>query len=126
MAISADVAVAVVRRREEAALASLGQATGDATLCSIARSGGSHPAGKYHEGQARAMADVRRAVRTAQRRGDAGDVLASCRVVEASWRAQADARAGRGPDWAAYYAGGLDALAELAEELSAPVRGDER
>lgn len=107
----------VVRRLEQEALAALAAATGDTSLCTLARSGQSHPAAKFHEGAARALADVRRAVRRATR--DETDPRAGGvrLLVREKWLADQAAMATRGRDWEAYHAGGLDALDRLAEEL---------
>lgn len=107
-------ALAVVRRLEEAALAELATATGDASLCALARSGRSHPAAKLHEGASRALADVRRGLRRTPE-ADPATVLAQ---VTDRWLADQVAMASRGRDWRAYHAGGIDALERLGEELA--------
>ena len=108
-----DVA-SVVERLEQAALAQLAGATGDTSLCTLARSGRSHPAAKFHEGAARAMADVRRGLR----RLTDGDPTSVRRQVTDRWLADQEAFATRGGrDWEAYYAGGIDALERLADEV---------
>ena len=107
-------ALAVVRRLEEVALADLAAATGDTSLCALARSGRSHPAAKLHEGAARALADVRRGLRRAPETEPA-TVLAE---VTEKWLADQAAMAPRGREWEAYHAGGLDALDRLGEELA--------
>jgi hypothetical protein len=111
--------VAVVERLEQSALADLAAATGDTSLCALARSGRSHPAAKFHEGAARALADVRRGLR----RADGGGVGAVSAQVRKRWLADQEAMASRGRDWAAYYAGGLDALDWLADDLDGTSRG---
>ena len=108
-----DVA-AVVERLEQAALADLAGATGDTSLCTLARSGRSHPAAKFHEGAARALADVRRGLRRAP-----DDPTGVRDRVTDEWTADQAAMAPRGRDWEAYYAGGVDALDRLGEELVA-------
>ena len=108
-----DIA-AVVDRLEQAALADLAGATGDTSLCTLARSGRSHPAAKFHEGAARALADVRRGLRRAP-----DDPTGVRRQVAEKWVADQEALAPRGRDWEAYHAGGLDALERLADELGA-------
>jgi hypothetical protein len=80
---------------------------GDASMCAIGRSGRSFPAAKYHEGRQAAASEVRRALR----RDPGAHVLAGITDV---WTTRADEASEKGPDWVAYFAGGLDALAELA------------
>ena len=105
----------LVRVRERDALAALAQATGDTSLCALSRAGAPHPAAKFHEGAASALAAVRRTV--SQRPGtDPADAVDAARV---GWEGNA-ALADRGRDWAAYYAGGVEALDLLAEAVTAP------
>ena len=103
-----------VRARELAALANLGAATGNRSLCALARSGASVPSAKYHEGAAAALAEVRRAVRAI---GDdshaARQARAAMLAIGARWQARLDTMGGAGPDWAGYLTGGLDALDQL-------------
>ncbi len=109
----ADELLALVRDRERAALEALTQATGNTSLCALSRSGTPHPAAKFHEGAVAALADVRRTV--ARQPGTSPtDALAVARVA---WESNA-ALAARGRDWAAYYAGGVEALDLLAETVT--------
>lgn len=100
----------LVRARERAALVALSDATGDTSLCALARSGTPHPAAKFHEGAVSALADVRRTV-TRQPATSPADAIT---VARARWEDNATL-AERGRDWAAYYAGGVEALDLLAD-----------
>lgn len=104
----------LVRAREQAALAALAHATGDSSLCALARAGTPHPAAKFHEGAVSALADVRRTL-TRQRASSSTGAVAGAR---AHWEDYATL-AERGRDWAAYYAGGVEALDLLAEAAAA-------
>ncbi len=84
------------------ALAHLSALAGDASMCAIGRSGRSFPAAKYHEGRAAAAAQVVRS--------RAADPLTD---VRPQWVGMLDRSSSQGPDWQAYAAGGLDALADL-------------
>ncbi len=101
-----------LRSAAVAALTALTGAADGASMCAIARSGRSFPAAKYHEGRAAALGQLRRAKGGATALGE----------LSASWAAQAEAMAARdglSPDWAAYFAGACDALAEVGELLQA-------
>lgn len=100
-----------VRSREEAATAALAQAAGNTSLCALSRSGASHPAVKFHEGAAAALAQVRRLL---TRQADTSPA-AAITAIRADWDDQNGALAQRSRDWAAYHAGGLEALDGLAE-----------
>jgi hypothetical protein len=92
------------------ALRELTALAGGASLCAIGRSGESFPAVKYHEGRMTAFGE---ATRVLDRGGDRADIEA----VRETWvRLRRDAPAG---DWAAYRAGGVDALSELLSEAGA-------
>ena len=104
----------LVLARERVAFAALAHATGDASLCALARSGMPHPAAKFHEGAVSALADVRRSV-TRQPATSPADAIAAAR---ARWEDNATL-AERGRDWAAYYAGGVEALDLLADTVTA-------
>jgi hypothetical protein len=106
----------VVRSREEAATTALAGMTGDASLCAVSRSGTPHPAVKFHEGAAAALAQVRRLLA----REPDGDPVAAIASVRADWDERNAPLAQRHRDWAAYHAGGLEALDALAEELGSP------
>lgn len=103
----------LVRARERAALAALVAATGETSLCALSRSGTSHPAVKFHEGAVSALADVRR-TETSQPTTGPADAIA---LARARWEDNA-ALAERGRDWAAYYAGGVEALDLLAATVA--------
>lgn len=109
--------IELIRAREQAALAALADATGRESLCALSRAGTPHPAAKFHEGAASALADVRRALAREPGTGPA-DAVAAARN---SWDARNAGLAARQRDWAAYYAGGVDALDRLDEAL--PARG---
>jgi hypothetical protein len=103
--------LAEVRRREEAATTALARAAGNTSLCALSRSGASHPAVKFHEGAAAALAQVRRLLTRQTDAPSAGAIDA----VREDWNDQNAALAQRSRDWAAYHAGGLEALDGLAE-----------
>lgn len=105
-----DEFLELVRAREQDELTALALATGEASLCALSRAGAPHPAAKFHEGAVSALADVRRAVARQPGTGPA-DAVAAAR---ARWEDNATL-AERGRDWAAYYAGGVEALDLLAE-----------
>jgi hypothetical protein len=103
--------LAEVRSREEAATTALAQAAGNTSLCALSRSGASHPAVKFHEGAAAALAQVRRLL---TRQADT-PAAAAIDAVRDDWNDQNAALAQRSRDWAAYHAGGLEALDALTE-----------
>jgi hypothetical protein len=105
-----DEFLELVLAREQGALAALADAAGDASLCALSRAGTPHPAAKFHEGAAAALAGVRRSLRRGTGTGPS-DAVATARR---RWKDQNAALATRGRDWAAYYAGGVDALDRLA------------
>ena len=104
----------LVRTREQVALAALAHTTGDTSLCALARAGTPHPAATLHEGAVSALADVRRSI-TRQPDTRPSNAVAA---AGARWEDNA-ALAERGRDWAAYYAGGVEALDLLAGTVSA-------
>jgi hypothetical protein len=106
----------LVRSREEAATVALAGMTGDASLCAVSRSGTPHPAVKFHEGAAAALAQVRRLLT----REPEVDPVAAVASVRADWDDRNAPLAQRHRDWAAYHAGGLEALDALAEEFGSP------
>lgn len=104
----------LVTAREEAATAALARVAGDASLCALSRSGTPQPALKFHEGQAAALAQVRRLLIR-----EAGtEPAAAVREVVHAWNDRNAALAAHHRDWAAYHAGGLEALDALAEEIA--------
>ncbi|MEQ6901509.1 hypothetical protein [Nocardioides sp. YIM 152588] len=107
--------VLLVRAHREAALEALSHSLGTSSLCALSRTGRAMPAAKFHEGASRAFADVLRAAGAAP-----DDELEAIVVaVAARWEADEAGRAGLGPDWAAYAAGGGEGLADLVDELRA-------
>jgi hypothetical protein len=92
------------------AMRHLSALAGDASMCAIGRSGQSFPAAKYHEGRQAAAAQLMRALRR-----PGGDAWG---LVHREWREMRIGMAPRGPDWVAYAQGGLDALEQIADELS--------
>lgn len=107
----------LVRASERDALAALAHATGDASVCALPRAGAARPVVKSHEGAASALAGVRR-ILTSRPGTSPVDAVAAAR---ADWEDNAPL-AVRGPDWAAYYAGGVAALDLLAETMAAANR----
>lgn len=107
---SGETFAALVNRLRGEAVAALTALAGDASMCAIGRSGRSFPAAKYHEGRAAALGELRRTPQAGSRRTVA--------AATARWAEQAAAMAARGPlgpDWAAYFAGAQDALADVSE-----------
>ncbi len=100
----------LVRAGERVALAALADATGDTSVCALSRAGTAHPAAKYHEGAVSALAEVRRTV--TQQPGTSSAVAVA--FARARWEDNATL-AERGRNWAAYFAGGVEALDLLAE-----------
>ena len=105
--------LALVQADEQRALAALTQAAGDASLCALSRAGEPHPAVKFHEGAAAALAAVRRALA----RNPETDPATALTRTRSTWEERNAAAATRGPDWAAYHAGGVEALERLVEVL---------
>jgi hypothetical protein len=101
----------LVEERLTAATAALAAAAGDATLCSIGRSGRRHPGVKYPEGQVAALRELRRTLSGEPEQPDA--VLAR---VRDSWAKDLARRTAVDPDsdWAVYREGGVDALDALS------------
>jgi len=106
-----------VRVRESEALADLVASTGGDSLCSSSRQGTAVPAVKYCEGAASALAEVRRAVEAVpDGPGGASTAYSVLLEVHARWRAQSQTTGHKGPDWAGYLAGGLDALEQMIDD----------
>lgn len=105
-----------IAARQERVEHELTVASGGASLCSISKSAGPVPGVKYLEGRMAVLMELARALR----RG-AGFDAARTSAAE-GWGQRLAAARGRsmGPDWIAYYAGGVDELAELAAEPAAP------
>jgi hypothetical protein len=87
----------------------LAQISGDASLCTVSRSGQPAPAVKYHEGRWAALREVATRVKAG------GDVAVETAAARERWAADLDrlTERGAGRDWIAYRNGGLDALDEL-------------
>ena len=104
------------RARERAALEDLDASAGGRSLCSFSRQGTPVPAAKYHEGEAAALAEARRAIQALENGPDCGQsARASLLDVRARWLAQSRTRGRTGPDWTDYLAGGLDALKQMID-----------
>jgi hypothetical protein len=103
-----DVAARAARIRAEADETLTGM-TPDDSLCAISRQGRSFPAGKYHEGRGYAAAEVLRGLRRGMSPREAVDAAWD------RWAVVAPLSRRTAADWAAYGAGGDDALAELVE-----------
>ena len=101
----------LIEERLTAATATLAAAAGDATLCSIGRSGRRHPGVKYPEGQVAALRELRRALS-----GDPEHPDAVLVRVRGSWAEDLARRTADDPDsdWSVYREGGVDALDALS------------
>lgn len=99
-------AIAERRARVEQELTA---AAGGASLCSISRSAGPVPGLKWLEGRMAALMELERA----SRRGVGGIDVAIEAHDRWSERLRSAQQRGMGADWTAYYAGGVDELAEL-------------
>lgn len=108
---SADFAV--LERHLAEARRALQAVAGDRSMCAIGRSGQSFPAAKYHEGAVSALTELRRLLRQRQAQGEMVDVASAAARVADTWRGRAESRVAAGPDWRAYFAGGVEALAAL-------------
>ena len=113
--LSAAELDALARRLREEAVGVLSELSEGSSLCSVARSGRSFPAGKYHEGRAAAATAV---IRACGSEPDADTALA--RAADA-WALASPAARRSVPDWQAYGEGGDDVLAELSEVASRPI-----
>ena len=83
--------------------------SGDASLCTMSRSGRPAPAVKYHEGQWAALREV------AKRTRAGGELHAEAVAARDRWAAELTrlTERGAGRDWISYRTGGVDALDEL-------------
>jgi hypothetical protein len=88
----------------------LAQISGDASLCTMSRSGEPAPAVKYHEGRWAALREV------AKRVTAGGELTTETVAARERWSADLERLTDRGAgrDWIAYRTGGVDALDELA------------
>ena len=98
----------LVDRVIEAAERRLKDAAGDQSLCAIGRSGRSYPAVKYHEGAVATLVSVRSKLK-------AGTTLAGALDAARSGLARLGHLAQQSPDWAAYQAGGLEAIEGITD-----------
>lgn len=98
-----QLSLADVDTRRHAALVATTEAAGGAGLCTLARTGQSVPAAKYHEGAAAALGQLRRAIKSGASPTGAIELLVS------EWEAVPH----QTPDWSAYRLGGLDVLHDL-------------
>lgn len=105
-------AIAERRARVEQELTA---AAGGASLCSISRSAGPVPGLKWLEGRMAALMELERA----GRRGVGGIDVVTEAHDRWSERLRGAQQRGMGADWTAYYAGGVDELAELSASDSA-------
>lgn len=112
-----SVDFAVLARHLTEARQALQAVAGDRSMCAIGRSGQSFPAAKYHEGAVSALTELRRLVRQRQTQGEVVDVPSVTRRVADTWRGRAGSPVAAGPDWRAYLAGGVEALAALVAAL---------
>lgn len=85
-------------------------AAGGASLCSISRSAGPVPGVKYLEGRMAVLRELERA----GRRGIGGTDVVGEAHDRWSERLRGAQQRDMGADWTAYYAGGVDELAELS------------
>jgi len=88
---------------------------GDASMCAIGRSGRSFPAAKYHEGRQAAAGQLLRLLRQEPSNLEDARHDEIIERVTSQWRRVLDDAATKGPDWAAYASGGLDAVADVVE-----------
>ena len=104
--------------RLSTAIRALDTSTGGVAMCTFTKAGIAVPGMKYAEGRWAALRDVRRTSVTT------GSVQRAVAAARTSWRARSDRAAddGAGPDWIAYWSGGIDALDELAASLSSTSR----
>lgn len=101
---------------EQRSLEALQASLGETSLCALARDGRSHPAAKFHEGSARALAALRRALRHSADRPRG----AVAREERDRWQDEVGPLASRSADWSAYHAGGIDALDRALEAWGEP------
>lgn len=104
----------IIEQHRQRVLEDLTSASGDASLCSISKSAGPVPGIKYLEGRMAAVMEIRRST---SRGADAVSAVADAHTTW-SRRLHDAERNAMSRDWTAYYAGGVDQLAELAAELA--------
>lgn len=90
---------------------------GDVSACTLAKDGNSHPAAKFHEGRVAALGELARRLVDGTDHAGAAGVAAD---IGARWAEKAMPGGPLARDWAAYRAGGLQALTDIAVELTPP------
>ncbi len=114
--MASDTEAAVLDERRRRVEQELTAAAGGSSLCSISRSAGSVPGVKYLEGRMAALRQIERARRAREA------LPAAAVATRRRWAEHLDGarRRDMGPDWIAYYAGGVDELEDLATALAGP------
>ena len=112
-----DEARELLRRARARAETDLTAASGGAPLCRV-DPGGTSGTAKYAEGRMAALAEAHRSAR-AHGLVDTASLLALVGSLLQAWRDAADATSDPGPSWVAYRKGGIAALDDLRDELSA-------
>ena len=110
----------VISERRARVEQELTDAAGGVSLCSISRSAGPVPGLKWLEGRMAALMELERASRS----GVGGTDVVTAAHERWTERLVGAQQRGMGADWTAYYAGGVDELAELSASDS--VRPDRR
>ena len=87
---------------------------GDTTSCALAKDGSSHPAAKFQEGRVAALSELSRRIDDDT---EAAQSAAEIGAVTSRWAEQRMPGSGHDRDWAAYRAGGSQALTEIATAL---------
>ncbi|MGR0218745.1 hypothetical protein [Agromyces sp. ZXT2-6] len=103
---------AAVRAMRAEAVQAWSATMGDATSCALAKDGRSYPAGKYHEGRVAALGELMRRLTPDS---DAAEALAAARELADAWSSRVQPGGGANREWESYRAGGVHALAEVAE-----------
>ena len=101
-----------VRHRRAEAAQAWSDALGDATSCTLAKDGRSHPTAKFHEGRTAALGELLRRLGPGAD-ADPGAIEAAAVTLGAAWTARI-LPGGGDRDWDAYRAGGVEALRALA------------
>ncbi|MCK6210764.1 hypothetical protein KZX45_09445 [Georgenia sp. EYE_87] len=105
----------LVRARRQVAVERLTAAAGNASLCTLSRSGEPRPTVKYLEGAVSALSDVQRTLRGPAHDPAAGPAAAAAvSAVRERWVARRGQSAASSPAWQAYLDGAVDELDELA------------
>jgi len=95
---------------------------GDVSACTLAKDGRSHPAAKFYEGAVAALGEF---VRQIADETDPAQAVDTAGTLSAGW---ADKRLPGGPearDWEAYRAGGIQAMTDIAAELTPSEQSNE-